>query len=211
MTIDHIAAFFISQETALYAVCRIVGRISAPLFWFCFAVGYAKTSNKTKYKYRLCISSILMGVGNIIISVMKQDLPVSFLIHTPNMFLSLFLMCCIIDYIEKIKKSLNYQAVIQIIILIILTFTTSLFNEYGFCLVLSVLVFYFIKNRSLQIVIFVIISVFYCLIYQNVIQIFMILASFPIMYYVDKKPSRSIKWLFYIYYPLHQWAFALIA
>ena len=49
MIIDHMAYYMISPDIPIYAIMRMVGRLAAPIFWFCFVEGYKRTKNKTKY------------------------------------------------------------------------------------------------------------------------------------------------------------------
>ena len=44
MIIDHIAYFLMPANSMLWLIMRCIGRLAAPMFWFCFVEGYKHTS-----------------------------------------------------------------------------------------------------------------------------------------------------------------------
>ena len=61
MLIDHVGEF-IPQSPIWF---RYIGRLSAPLFFYCSAWGFYYTRNRKKYMLRLYFLGILMSLGNI--------------------------------------------------------------------------------------------------------------------------------------------------
>lgn len=61
MVIDHIGAFIPGMPMWF----RYIGRISAPLFFFCCAWGFEHTHSKEKFILRLYIAGIVMEIGNL--------------------------------------------------------------------------------------------------------------------------------------------------
>ena len=59
MLIDHIGAFFIPVTTPIGALCRIIGRLTAPIMCFFLAEGYEHTRSKLKYGIRLLIFALV--------------------------------------------------------------------------------------------------------------------------------------------------------
>ena len=59
MLIDHIGAFFIPATTPIGALCRIIGRLTAPIMCFFLAEGYEHTRSKLKYGIRLLIFALV--------------------------------------------------------------------------------------------------------------------------------------------------------
>ena len=53
MLLDHFAIVFIPTNTVLYLLCRLIGRLSMPLFAYFIAVGFVHTKNLQKYIWRL--------------------------------------------------------------------------------------------------------------------------------------------------------------
>ena len=79
-----------------------IGRISAPLFFFCAACGFEHTSNKPLYIFRLYICNLLMCVGTIIISILLHaESEYSF--WGFGMFTTLFISALICYLLEQKK------------------------------------------------------------------------------------------------------------
>ena len=49
MVIDHIAAAFLSNDSAITVIMRMIGRLTAPTMAFFIVEGYFHTKNKKKY------------------------------------------------------------------------------------------------------------------------------------------------------------------
>ena len=49
MVTDHIALYFLKDDTFLYGVMRCVGRIAFPVFAFLIAEGFTHTRNRMRY------------------------------------------------------------------------------------------------------------------------------------------------------------------
>ena len=59
MTIDHIAFMFVPQNTALYFIMRLFGRMTAPIMSFMLAEGYRYTRSRPKYLLRLSAFALI--------------------------------------------------------------------------------------------------------------------------------------------------------
>lgn len=210
MTLDHIAMAFLPITGSAYVIMRIIGRISAPLFWFTFAFGYKHTHNKQKYKIRLLIATLAMAIANTILGLFLPQSPFNFSPIHPNMFFSFLIMCIVIDIFELINQHPKiYQRILVALVAILYAYLATRVIDYSWYIVLSVLIFYFIKKQWLQILLFVAVCIGICFIKQNFVQLFMVIAAVFIANFDSKKPKQSIKWLFYIYYPLHTYLLAL--
>ena len=103
MLIDHLGEFLIGTPVWF----RYIGRLSAPLFFFCSAWGFHYTRNREKYLLRLYVLGVFMSVGNIIIlRYVGKGLSIS-----NNIFVTLFLGCFIVFLYEKtttIKEKIRY-------------------------------------------------------------------------------------------------------
>lgn len=73
MLLDHLGEFF-PQAVPLWF--RYLGRLSAPLFFFCLAKGLEKTRSRKNYIKRLWLGSVVMGCGNFILTMLYPDAPV---------------------------------------------------------------------------------------------------------------------------------------
>lgn len=118
MFIDHIGAFIHNTPV----IFRMIGRISAPIFFFCSALGYYYTKDKKIYLLRLYFFSFAMSMINFFINL---SFP-SFRIIDNNIFTTLFVYCFIIYLIElfiKNNRNLIYLVIYsiwQIIIVLII-------------------------------------------------------------------------------------------
>ena len=101
MLLDHIHQFIPGMPMWL----TWLGRISAPLFFFCSAWGFFYTHNRKKYLLNLYFWGVGMALGDALVSVL---LPGGYGMLVNNIFVTLLLMCSIISLwscISKNKKS----------------------------------------------------------------------------------------------------------
>jgi hypothetical protein len=190
---------------------RMIGRVSAPLFWFCFAEGYRHTHNRAQYAIRLAAASIAMSLGNNIM-MLASGLTLNISPIFPNMFFTFLLMTGLITCLEKIKTEKTVkQKIMYVVLSLALAITIICAAEYGLYALSSILIFYFIKKRLIKYAVFAIINIILCLYDLNIIQLCMI-ASIPFLIFsTDARPRHSAKSFFYIFYPLHLWVIMIIA
>lgn len=211
MIIDHIGYFFIKNDT--YIIYRIIGRMAAPIFLFLFVEGYLKTSNRKKYQYRLLFFSIIMFIGNFILSLFFEKM---YPINT-NIIWTMFLCSLFLTIIEN----KNFNIYKKIFMLFLLLFPIY-FSEYSFIALFNVLFFYIylkqltIKKSSILIKtifvnFYIVFFLIYCLIIKNIIQYFMIFSLFFILLYNFKlgKKNKYIQYFYYFFYIIHLWLFVL--
>lgn len=92
MLTDHIGAFI--PDMPIYL--RFIGRLSAPIFFFCCAIGFSHTKSKTKYLMNLYIAGLLMALVQYFLNIDN------------NIFRTLFSMCIII-YLIDINKDKEFK------------------------------------------------------------------------------------------------------
>ena len=97
---------------------RWIGRISAPIFFFCSALAMHYTKDRKKYLFRIYISSVIMGVVDFILSVI-DNMPYYV---TNNIFRVIFTTAILIYIIDKIIENkaqglrlLKYYLLLQVI------------------------------------------------------------------------------------------------
>ena len=211
MLIDHIGYFFIQDDSYLFY--REIGRISAPIFLFVFTEGFLKTSNRKKYQRRLLYSSIIMFIGNYILSLFcTQMYPLN-----TNIIFTMFLCSLILNLLEN-NKSILYKCFFISFILIPIYYA-----EYSY-IALSCVIIYYIYLKELEkqnnkilvkftfVVIYLIYFLIYMIIIDNPIQYFMVLSLFPILFYNFKLgfKNKYIQYFYYIFYIGHLWLFVLL-
>ena len=98
MFLDHIYEFFPGAPIVL----TWLGRISAPIFFFCTVWGFHYTHNRRVYLLRMYLCSVLMGALDLVLnlSVAQPVVPV-----INNIFTTLFLSCLFI-YLWELKEKL---------------------------------------------------------------------------------------------------------
>lgn len=208
MVVDHFAYIFLAASTPAYVVMRCVGRLAAPIFWFCLAEGYKHTSNKGEYLKRLFFSSLIMGLGNMLISIFL-DINISF--TTPNMFFAMTLMIVIIELISMIRNEKTlYLRCLSCISLVFAVLAILQLAEYKAFILASVLIFYFVENKFLKCSLFCCFSFILSILYLNIYQMFMMFAVIFFIFYSNEKPKHSLKFFFYIFYPIHFWILCII-
>lgn len=211
MIIDHIGYFFIENSYCIYF--REVGRISAPIFLFVFTEGYLKTSNRRKYQQRLFISSIIMFIGNYLLSLFCDKM---YPLNT-NIIFTMFLCSLVLNVIEY-KNSKLYKFFLISFLLIPIYYA-----EYSYIALSCVIIYYIYlknlekqENKNIVKLIFIVFYLFYFLIYtiiiKNPIQYFMVLSLIPILFYNFKIGFKNIyiKYFYYIFYIVHLWLFVLL-
>lgn len=114
MLIDHIGEFIPQSPTWF----RYIGRLSAPLFFYCSAWGFYYTSDKKIYLFRLYTFGIFMSlVNSILYFYMNKETPI-----TNNIFVTIFLGCMVIYHIES---SDNWKRRMKIVTLLLLQQTAA--------------------------------------------------------------------------------------
>ncbi len=197
MILDHIGYFF-----PQYDAIRVLGRMSAPIFFFCFVEGYNHTHDREKYKQRLAYFSVLMCIINFqmiyLFKFIGHPLPSSINILVPNVIFTLFVMFLILEGVDN-------QQYYKLLAIILIPFT-----EYSYYAFYSVLIFRYVKDKRLKMYLFCIVNFIICLLTKNTFEIPMIFSSLLLWFYNGKNGKFNTK-LFYILYPLNFYFIKLIS
>lgn len=94
MMLDHIAEFIPGMPDWLHWI----GRLSAPIFFFCMSWGFFYTYNRKKYLVRLYVCCVAMAIFNVIMQNFFQSEIVN------NIFGILFISALLIYLLDLIKK-----------------------------------------------------------------------------------------------------------
>ncbi len=212
MIIDHIGIVFFPN----ILVFRFIGRISFPIYCFLISLGLKYTKNYKKYILRLFLFAIISEPFYDLCFGFKLDF-----FSKTNVIYTLFLGTVSIILYNKIKNKF-----IRIITLILFLYLAFLLNtDYSYLGVLLIYIFYFSKTKfqilyyglfwvilkninGINTIIFNNVPINYI---QNIIMFFVFtyLAFFIILRYNNKK-GKSLKYLFYISYPLHLFIFYIL-
>ena len=205
MIIDHIAFLFIPLSSPIYSICRVIGKLTAPIMCYFLAEGYKYTSSKTKYATRLLVFAI---ISQFAFSLTFYH--TLFSLNLFNMIFTLFLCFLVLLSYEKIRNKLIKWIVISCLVAV------SYFSDWGIFAPLWVLGFYVFENETLKQVVYyytitIFVIIFKCIIINNyswnniLIQLGLFL-FIPVLYLYNGEKGNSNKfnkWFFYIFYPLH--------
>ena len=219
MTIDHIAwlVFPGYSKEIIPIVMHIIGRITCPIMCYFIAEGYHYSKNIGKYTQRLFIFAFLSHFAYVFSSTgfvdWKSFIPFYYgdiLNQTSVMWpLAWGLVMLRVAYSEKIKE--NVKPVLVILICLI-TFPSDWSCIASLCILAIGTNRGNFKKQMLWMVFYV---AMYATVYffaldkiDGLIQMAVVLAIPVIMLYNGQRGSsrrinNTMKWLFYIYYPLH--------
>ncbi|HEY8364439.1 MAG TPA: TraX family protein [Haloplasmataceae bacterium] len=212
MLIDHIAAtnvLNLSINSYPYIIMRSIGRLAFPIFAFLIVEGYFYTRNIKLYLTRLLIFAFISEIPFNL--AFYNSL---FYIKHQNVFFTLFLGLLSIKLYEEYKEDNIQQANFSVILIGLIS--VILHTDYNIFGILMIFAYYYFRGDykhlftsiliiNLLIIIEPIIEVLknplsFTLV--DFIQIFAILALILIKQYNHKK-GLSLKYIFYVFYPLH--------
>ena len=210
MLIDHVALMFLSGIPAAYIPMRVVGRLTAPVMCCMLAEGYRHTSSLKKYFTRLAVFAVI------------SQIPYSLAIHGTvfeyadyNMLVTLTLSLAALTVFDKVKnRVLKFILPLPIIAL-------TYFCDWGITAPLYVMAFYMAGNDrykrtaySMGIsIVYIAVSVFTRSASAALISLGLILAPILLYFYSGARSAKAKsanKWVFYVFYPAHLMALALI-
>lgn len=184
MLVDHLGAVLFPQYISL----RIIGRISFPIYSFLLVEGYLHTHNLKKYISRLIIFAL---ISEIPFDLVFYNQPIY--IGSQNIFFTLLIGLLSIYFID-IFKSKRWIGFFTSFILCVIAYIIK--SDYSFMGVLIIIGFYIFKNNKLKLILY------QALLSINFINPFRLLSFIPISFYNGKK-GYNIKYLFYLFYPVH--------
>ena len=199
MTADHIGYMLLPQLVFL----RCIGRLAMPIFAWMIAEGCRYTKNRVRY------FGMIFAVGllcQIVYLVFMQSLYMCVLITFSMSVLLIFA----IDYVLQKKKFLSILLLCAVLagVCYVCLFLpgrlpgTDFYIDYGICGVILPVAIYIAKTKKQKLLAAV--GVLILLVLSNgPIQWFALLALPLLAMYNGRRGKIKMKYLFYIYYPLH--------
>lgn len=199
---------------------NLIGRIAFPIFAFQISEGYTHTKNLKKYFFRLFVFAVISQIPFHLF--LQKFIPNS--VGSLNIFFTLILglLCMIIyDCFSNIEnKKLNYKIfgieikkIIAVLFVFLIAYIGKLINvDYGAWGIIVIFAFYLFKNNKLAMIISYICL---CVIHYgyriikygfNVQYIYLAIATMiPIILIslYNGKQGYKIKYLLYLFYPVH--------
>ena len=175
-------------------ILNVIGRIAFPIFAFTLNEGYVHTRSLKKYLLRLFIFAVSIQMPSILFG---YDYPM-------NIFFTLFLGLLSI-YIFNLKKM---NVILKIILIGFILFFSQKFKlDYGIYGILVIINFNIFRNNKFKILMNFLVLNIYNVIFPKVFdlpdtQLFSLISLVFIFMYNGKK-GRSMKYFFYLFYPIH--------
>lgn len=238
MFIDHLEGSF---PDTLPVAFGWIGRIAIPIFMFCVIQGIIHTSNKRKYLLRLYIGSVVMSVGSFILQTAfpEEQFQIADNIFAVFFLLGVLITLAKNEFTMSKKAALWIGfVVIQVVSFLLVKGLQNMSASYAYLanglipnistcegsmifIVLGISMYTFRSNR----VKFSIIYIIFCIlmfisagiagfIVQNLFYgnyQWMMIIALPLMLLYNGERGRSMKYLFYTFYPLHIWILFIIA
>ena len=175
-------------------ILNVAGRIAFPIFAFTLSEGYVHTRSLKKYLLRLFIFAVSIQMPSILFG---YDYPM-------NIFFTLFLGLLSI-YIFNLKKM---NVILKIILIGFILFFSQKFKlDYGMYGILLIMNFSIFRNDKFKILMNFLVLNIYNVIFPKVFdlpdtQLFSLISLVFIFMYNGEK-GRSMKYFFYLFYPIH--------
>lgn len=186
MLIDHLGVV-LGETSKYYYICRVIGRLSMPVYAFFICEGYKHTHDKWKYTARLAAIGVSAQIGYMYI-VKSFCLNICFVWVLASVWLYMY---------EHCKK---WAIVLYSVCCGTLIFVLP-FDYYGFVPFGLVLVFYFIEHIGYQCAFCLALSTYSSL---QLLSVFAI----PIIHLCKDKghlriKNKTIKMIWRSFYPIH--------
>ena len=175
-------------------ILNVIGRIAFPIFAFTLNEGYVHTRSLKKYLLRLFIFAVSIQMPSVLLG---YNYPM-------NIFFTLFLGLLSI-YIFSLKK---INIILKIILIGFILFFSQKFKlDYGMYGILLIMNFSIFRNDKFKILMNFLVLNIYNVIFPKVFdlpdtQLFSLISLVFIFMYNGEK-GRSMKYFFYLFYPIH--------
>ena len=182
-------------------ILNVVGRIAFPIFAFTLSEGYVHTRSLKKYLFRLFIFAVSIQMPSILFG---YD-------YSMNVFFTLFLGLLSI-YIFNFKK---INIILKIILIGFVLFFSQKFKlDYGTYGILLIMNFNIFRDYKFKILMnFLVLNVFNTIfpkVFDLVDTQFFSLISLVFIFMYNGEKGRSMKYFFYLFYPIHFFIFEVI-
>ncbi len=221
MVFDHIGAFISPSMASFF---HFITRPVAPVFAYMAVEGFIYTKDVKKYLSRLYLFGFLMYFGNFILNYYIIKNPINYVYN--NIIMTIALGVTGLYIYENIYLKKNK---LQGIILLLFVGILSIFTEGGILIYPFILICYICRDNNFKrniilcgITAFLLPTVIVPYETKKItIEMFFInsdillpVAGIPFIYlYNGKRGNNSnfMKYIFYIFYPMHLWMIAIIA
>jgi len=201
MLVDHIGWQFFPDIVWL----RVIGRLAFPIFAFFISEGMRYTRDRKRYILTMLLIGVISQVFYSFLAERVTNLNIMFT------FVFAGVLIVLIEKVQKENKKMDVLMLTLFIVFVLLVWCLTMVS-YGILGVVLVLAFYFIRNKPLKYTIGALILIFMSLFEaiiggftcRSIIQVFSVLSVVIIaLCYNGQKGKINLKYLFYVFYPLH--------
>ena len=212
MTVDHIALTFLSEDSILYYVMRLFGRLAAPIMTFLLTEGYRHTRSRKKYFRRLVIfAGISQPIYFLFVFGRPQQNLLEYLTHW-NVMMSLAIGLLIMMLFDSRIRSCTSIVLLGCLI------SLAHFCDWSYLIPAWTIIFfcYYKRNNRKMIILYDLASVtLQALVYAKQFDSFAhfsfqygtLFALIPIWMYNGQRGNvrheKLNRWFFYVFYPTH--------
>ena len=208
MLIDHIGYYLFPRVLVL----RAIGRIAFPIFAFMIAEGCAHTRNRKRYFWMI---AGLGGFCQVFTLLLKHSLHLNVLI---TFSCSISIVYCIDAWIRAERKRTRILSSIALAVIVFATIVfPRLFPQYGYTFeydflgILLPVALYYLPKKSYRLIYLAATIVAMILQWGVWVRPFGLLAIPLLALYSGKRGKAQLKYLFYIFYPVHLAVLYLVA
>ena len=200
MTVDHVGLLFFPYSP----VWRMIGRLAFPIFAWFIAEGCRYTRNRKKYLLTMvALAAICQLVYLVAMGSLYQCVLVTFSLAIGWIFA--------LDYALDKHTPAGWclALVVSVGVIFVSVFLPRLLGgtdfdiDYGFWGILLPVLVYFPKTHPRRLLVAALVLLSLCVSMGVWVQWFSLLALIPLALYSGKRGKGNMKYLFYIYYPLH--------
>lgn len=181
MTIDHIGVQLFPRLTIL----RIIGRLAFPIFAYMIAEGAKYTKNRKKYILTISVTALIC---QLVYFFVERSLDQCILVT--------FTLSILLIYALEYK----FLSILSILVCFFLTQILSI--DYGFGGIIMPVILYMAQTKQKKLLYGIIMLILISLSLGGV-QWYSLLAIPLLALYNGERGMLNLKYLFYIYYPLH--------
>lgn len=203
MTIDHIGFIFFPQVWWL----RAIGRLAFPIFAYMIAEGCRYTRRRMRYWGSIALLALVCDAAEMIAeSSLYQSVMTTFTLSVGMIYALDWAMRGENRREQLLRSLLSAGAVLLAFFLCellpLLLWTTDYHVDYRFSGALLPVLIYVGKRRETRLALAALGILATCLEFGGV-QWYALLALLPLALYDGTRGRHAMKWLFYLYYPLH--------
>lgn len=198
MLIDHIGAVFLGTYEIPYYICRLIGRIAFPIFCFLLIEGFLHTKSLPKYCFRLALFAL---ISEIPFDLAFNGTP--FVWDSQNVFFTLLIGLLVISFMKYVNDKLPNQTEIRLLLraaalvcgMLATDFLKTDYSDIGVLCIVFLYLLYGKRTTAMAVA-----CVLLC--FLSRLEITAFTTVFLVKNYNGKR-GISLKYIFYIFYPLH--------